>query len=322
MGEELFYLFGPDNPDVILLRWLRARKWQISSAVQLMMNTLQWRSEWGVRKLLEKGESDLIVEECSSGKTYHMGKDKFGRPVTYVHANEHIKGQFPFESTEKFIVLNMELGRYLVESHIEEGTVVLDMGNVTLKNLDYQHIKFMINTMQNYYPECLGLALVVNAPWTFNTIWNVIRPWLDPIVESKIRFIKNSKDLIEYIDSSNIPQRLEGNQNDFKFIPLNKQDQDRLNIFRQDKEGFKKAELEHREAAQQYLNITLKWANNEEIINSDRINAMKYLSDSFKQLIPYISTETHYHRVGIIQQPIFNITYNRLVTEDDQTTRL
>jgi len=180
--------------------------------------------------LLEKGESDLIVEECSSSKTYHMGKDKFRRPVTYVHANEHIKGQFSFESTEKFIVLNMELGRYLVESHIEEGTVVLDMGNVTLKNLDYQHIKFMINTMQNYYPECLGLALVVNAPWTFNTIWNVIRPWLDPIVESKIHFIKNSKDLIQYIDSSNIPQRLEGNQNDFEFVPLNKQDQDQIEL--------------------------------------------------------------------------------------------
>jgi hypothetical protein len=45
MGEELFYLFGPDNPDVIFLRWLRARKWQISSAVQLMMDTLKRRSE-------------------------------------------------------------------------------------------------------------------------------------------------------------------------------------------------------------------------------------------------------------------------------------
>jgi hypothetical protein len=67
-----------------------------------------------------------------------------------------------------------------------------------------------------------------------------------------------------------------------------------LNIFRQDKEGFKKAQLEHRQSAEQYLNITLKWANtNEEIINSDRINAIKYLSDSFKQLIPYIFPQKH-----------------------------
>jgi hypothetical protein len=319
MGDELFYLFGQDNPDVILLRWLRARKWQISSAVQLMMDTLKWRHEWGVRKLMEKGESDLIVEECSSSKIYHMGKDKFDRPVTYVHASEHIKGQFPLESTEKLIVLTMELGRYLAESHIEQGTVVLDMGNVTLKNLDYQHIKFMINTMQNYYPECLGLALVVNAPWTFNIVWNVIRPWLDPVVESKIHFIKTSKDLIEFIDPSNIPQRLEGNQLNFKFLPLTQQDQDRLKIFRQDKQAFEKAQSEHQQAAQQYLYLTLQWANTKTQINSDRINAMKSLSESFNRLIPYIYTETHYHRVGIIQQQIFN----RISTnEADQSTRL
>jgi hypothetical protein len=58
----------------------------------------------------------------------NIGKDKFGRSVTYVHANEHIKGQFPFESTEKFIVLTMELGRYLVESH--QTTTIKNRKNV------------------------------------------------------------------------------------------------------------------------------------------------------------------------------------------------
>ncbi len=323
-GDELFYLFGKDNPDMILLRWLRARKWNVSSAVQLMMDTLKWRHEWGVRKLIEKGESDLIVEECASSKTYHMGKDKTGRPITYVHANEHIRGQYPIESTEKFVILTNETGRYLVEPPIEQSTLVLDMGNVTLKNLDYQHIKFMINTMQNYYPECLGLALVVNAPWGFNTVWNVIRPWLDPVVESKIHFIKNPKELTEYIDPAVIPQRLEGNQMDFVFIPATKKDEAQLSVFRQDKEGLKKAQIKHREAAQNYLDITLKWATtqtqNEKEITLDRINATKCLNDAYKQFLPYISTQTHYHRNGIIQEPIFDITYNRICSEDSETS--
>lgn len=322
MGNELFYLFGKDNPDMILLRWLRARKWQISSAVELMMDTLKWRDQWGVQKLMENGENDLIIEECSTSKTYHMGKDRSNRPITYVHANEHIKGQFPFDSTEKFVVLNMELGRDLIDSPIEEGTVVLDMANVTFKNLDYQHIKFMINAMQNYYPECLGLALVVNAPWGFNTIWNIIRPWLDPIVESKIHFVKTSKDLIEYIDPIYIPKRLNGNHSDFKFIPLNKQDQHRLNSFRQDREGMKKAQFHHREAAQHYLDITLKWAStlNQENDNHQRTEATKQLNDAYRQLIPYLSTETHYHRTEVIQEPIFNIIYNRISNGDDKTS--
>jgi hypothetical protein len=321
MGDELFDVFGANNPDVILLRWLRARKWQVSSAVEFIMDTLRWRHEWGVRKLMEKGESELIVEECASGKTYHMGMDRSGRPVTYVHANEHIKGQFPLEATEKFIILNMELGRYLAEHHIEQGTVVLDMTNVTLKNLDYQYVKFTINIMQNNYPECLGIALVVNAPRGFDAVWRFIRRWIDPVVESKVHFIKNLKELTEYIDPAFIPRRLEGAHIDFQFIPPTKEDEARLTIFRKDKDGMEKAKLEHREAAQHYLNVTLKWANthNEKNNNLERINATKQLSDAYKQLLPYISTQTHYHRTGAIQQPIFDITYHRICDGDSET---
>ncbi|CAF3770789.1 unnamed protein product [Rotaria sp. Silwood1] len=66
MGAELFYLFGRENPDVIVLRWLRARKWHVPHAVQFMMDTLKWRHEWGLQRLMGKGESDLIKEECAS----------------------------------------------------------------------------------------------------------------------------------------------------------------------------------------------------------------------------------------------------------------
>jgi hypothetical protein len=65
MGDELFHLFSETNPDSVLLRWLRARKWEVSPAVQFMMDTLRWRHEWGVRKLMTKGESELILDECA-----------------------------------------------------------------------------------------------------------------------------------------------------------------------------------------------------------------------------------------------------------------
>lgn len=321
MGDELFHLFGHINPDSVLLRWLRARKWEVLPAVEFMMNTLTWRHEWGVQRLMAKGENDLILDECASSKIYYMGKDRTGRPITYVHAKEHVKGQFPLEATGKLIVLLMELGIYLVESPVEEGTVVLDMSNVAYKNLDYSYIKFMINTMQNYYPECLGLALVVNAPWQFNTVWNMIRPWLDPVVQSKIYFVKTSKDLAEYIDPDVLPQRLEGSQIDFKFIPATKEDETRLTIIRNDKEGMKKAQMEHREAAEHYLDITLKWASTQTRNEDDEIlrtKATKRLSDTYKQLTPYISTRTYYHRIGVIQDPIFDVVYDRICSKSSK----
>lgn len=326
LGEELFHLIGIENPDSIVLRWLRARKWNIVSATQMLIETLEWRHRWGVRQLLMNGEKDLNEKECLSCKTYHLGKDKQGRPVTYVHASEHIRGLFPLQDTEKYIVLIMETGRYLPATGIEEGTVVLDMGNVTLKNLDYQHIKFMINTMQNSYPECLGNALIVNAPWTFNTVWSVIKPWLDPVVEAKIKFIKSSKDLTEFIDEDFLPLRLNGKHEDFQFIPLTKQDEERLNVFRRDEDGFRRVRFEHEEASIEYLSLTIEWAkskekNNLKLIN-DRRNAMKSLSKSFEHLLPYVTTETFYHRNGFINQQIFNQTFEQISNGNEQTTRL
>ncbi|CAF1119511.1 unnamed protein product [Adineta steineri] len=324
-GEELFYLFAQFNPDVTLLRWLRACKWQVTPAVQFMKDTLKWRHEWGLRTLSAKGESNVMLEECTSGKAYYMGKDKANRPVSYVHASEHIRGQFPIEATEKFLILFMETGRDLAESHIEEGTVVLDMGNVSLKNLDYQYIKFMIDAMQNYYPECLGVALIVNAPWSFSTVWKIIRRWLDPVVESKIHFLNDSSELVKYIDPAVIPQRLQGNHVDFKFVPSTKEDEARLTAIRKDEEGMQKAQMEHRKAAQDYLNVTLKWANtsaqNEKDYETDRTQAAKLLSDIYRQLLPYISTQTYYHRIGMIQEPMFDITYNRICNDDTELTR-
>lgn len=319
IGDELLYLFGRENPDVVLLRWLRARKWHVPTAVQLMMDTLKWRCEWGLQTLIEKGENDLIKEECASGKIYTMGKDKMGRPITYIHAKQHIKGQYPLEATEKLVIFSIETARLLNEPPIEEGTVVIDMFDVGLQNLDYQHIKFMINVMQNYYPESLGLCLVVNAPWAFNTVWSVIKSWLDPVVASKIHFIKNSIELTEYIDPISLPKRLGGNHTDFEFIPPTMDDEVLIKRLRQDKQNFEKALIEHREAAKYYINKTLEWAiaekqSEQEILN--RISATERLNVAFKQLVPYISTRTYLHRIGDIQEPMFSIMYDHVSIEN------
>ncbi|CAF4065117.1 unnamed protein product, partial [Adineta steineri] len=44
-GDVLFRSVGYDNPDVLILRWLRARKWDVNAAVQQLIDTLNWRYE-------------------------------------------------------------------------------------------------------------------------------------------------------------------------------------------------------------------------------------------------------------------------------------
>lgn len=288
-----------------------------------MVDTLKWRHEWGVRKLMNRGEDALNPDECASGKFYYMGKDKAGRPVSYVHADEHVRGQYPMEDTERCLILFMEIGREFAEYPAEEGTVVLDMGNVGMKNLDYQYIKFMIGAMQSYYPECLGQALIVNAPWTFNTVWSVVRRWLDPVVESKIRFVKDGNELAEYIDPIHIPRRLLGNHIDFKFFRATNNDDARRKTILSDDDGLRRAQAEHREAARDYLTSTLRWARarDDKAEERTRAQAAERMSHAYKQLVPYIFTETHYHRSGAISKAEFDRAHERICNEDKQVVQ-
>ncbi|CAF2484784.1 unnamed protein product [Rotaria sp. Silwood2] len=312
--EELFLAIAYDNPDAVLLRWLRARKWDIKAALQQLMDTIKWRHEWGVKELLTKGETDLCYDEIITGKTYFMGHDRDGRPINYVSAKEHIKDQFPSEATEKLTVFSMETGRKLLQPPNESVTVIFDLHGFGLKNMDYQHLKFLTHLLQNHYPESFALGLVVNAPWIFNGCWYVIKRWLDPVVESKIHFISHISDLTRYIDPSCLPKRLNGTQQDFNYIPPTEQDLDMISTFRNDKQGKIKAEETHREAVHNYLNITYQWAYGDETNNTleKRKIAENRLRDAFEQLVPYIHTRTHYHRTGAINEPIFDIAYRTI----------
>ena len=318
-GDELFRSIGYDNPDVLVLRWLRARKWDVDAAVQQLADTLKWRREWGVDALLEKGENELLLKEMTTGKTYFMGYDRAGRPINYIHVQDHLKDQFPTEATEKLGVLSVETGRKLLGDSIETGTVILDMAGFSMHNMDYQLVKFFIHLMENYYPESLGVALIVHASLLFHSCWTAIRHWLDPVVESKIHFIKHDSDLAKYIDLSMLPKRLNGPQPDFKYTPPSAEDQAMLAAFRADKQGRKAARGAHRKAARHYLDVTLRWAHGDEsdTVLLERNEARKQLRDAFEQFVPYINTRTHYHRLGLIHEPIFDIAYKRLLHRNE-----
>jgi hypothetical protein len=45
---------------------------------------------------------------------------------------------------------------------------------------------------------------VVNAPWIFNACWAIIRVWLDPVTQEKVKFVYDSE-IRELIDKNNIP---------------------------------------------------------------------------------------------------------------------
>ncbi|KAJ1511377.1 hypothetical protein HMI54_006665 [Coelomomyces lativittatus] len=177
------------SPDAFLLRFLRARKFEVYDAFYMLFSSLHWRITYGVQSVIEKGESQLEHTQFE-GKTFLYRYDQHQRPVMYINVKHHIRGSHSQDQLELFTVYMIETARLFLSNPQGKVTIVFNMEGFSMQNMDYPVVKFLISTLQSYYPESLGLCLIVNAPWLFQGVWKVIKGYLDPVVQSKIVFVK------------------------------------------------------------------------------------------------------------------------------------
>ena len=69
--------------DAMLLRYLRARNFDVAQAVDMLNDTLKWRVEFGLQDILS-GWMSTIRKENETGKLYVRGFDKDGSCLLYM----------------------------------------------------------------------------------------------------------------------------------------------------------------------------------------------------------------------------------------------
>lgn len=223
-------LFHPDHvmEDKHLLRFLRARQFDVEKAFKMLSNDLDWRKEFEGR-LIMGDEAPSIVEFCRNGFLYRAGRDKDGRPVSFItYKKNKIFVQLTMDVTQvlvlkfslafprqikdtKEIVLFWVAYVHLLTTECEkfgvtDYTVIADLeGFSPSKNFSLAIVKLLIGILQNNYPERLAYALVLNLPAAFRMGWNMILPFLDERTKAKIHILgPNLKLLQEYIPVSDL----------------------------------------------------------------------------------------------------------------------
>ena len=133
-----------DHPDALLLRFLRARKWDVEKALVMMISTMHWRLEdmHVDDQIVKNGELGALIEASSTrdakakkndedflvqlrmGKSYLHGLDKEGRPMCIVRARLHKAGEQTEESLERFTVYTIETARLLLRPPIDTAVSI------------------------------------------------------------------------------------------------------------------------------------------------------------------------------------------------------
>ncbi|GET01526.1 CRAL/TRIO domain-containing protein [Rhizophagus clarus] len=310
LRKAFWILTGADDPDVLLLRFLRARKWDVEKAIIMLISTVKWRLQFDVNEIIRSGELGMekhfaeknikgLRIQFTSGKSFVRGTDNEGRPITYVNVKAHKKDEQTLEVLQMFTIYVMETVRLMIQPPIETGCLIFNMEGFSLANMDLQYVKFMIQCFEAYYPESLGILLIHKAPWVFSQVWKIITPLLDPVVASKIHFTKTEQDLKKFIPQEHLIEELGGKDKwNYKYIPPTEEENYRM------KDETKKKELMEIKTKLEYdfENIIKKWIedpDNEQII--DEKNQLKVkLKRAQLELDPYIRSKTYYHRAGIL----------------------
>ena len=97
---------------------------------------------------------------------------------------------------------------------VETSCTILDLAGVSLSNFyrvkDY--VMSASSISQDRYPETMGKFFIINAPWAFTAVWQVIKPWLDEVTVGKIDIIGSPyKDkLLLQIPADSLPKEFGG----------------------------------------------------------------------------------------------------------------
>lgn len=127
-----------DHPDALLLRFLRARKWDVQRALVMLVSTMRWRSkeihvdddimQFGEGGALAdskggdsfaKKEGEDFLAQVRKGKSFLHGADKEGRPLCLVRARLHRQGEHSERAMERYTVLLFETARLVLRPPVE-----------------------------------------------------------------------------------------------------------------------------------------------------------------------------------------------------------
>ncbi|GLI75049.1 hypothetical protein PoHVEF18_003300 [Penicillium ochrochloron] len=233
------------HDDATMLRFLRARKFDVEGAWGQFRDTEDWRKENAIEALYANIGVDSYEAARRMYPQWTGRRDRRGIPV-YVFEIRHLNSKemaaynntmntgtpethksstVParllnlfalYENLLNFVMpLCSALARPNPETPIVTSTNIVDVSGVGLKqfwNLK-GHMQDASVLATAHYPETLDRIFIIGAPGFFPTVWGWIKRWFDPVTTSKI-FILSAAEvqptLTSFMDPTSIPKQYGG----------------------------------------------------------------------------------------------------------------
>ena len=186
-----------------ILRYCRARKFDIPNIKIMIQGMAEWRAENNIDTILDWWE---FPELKALSRALPLGvhkNDKLGRPIFIRRVGMADLDAFFASAPQERMVLHIawqnEEFKYRVypalarihNRHVESNCQIFDLIEGNIRKLMSRQclalLKIGSKLAQDYYPESMGAAYIVNAPMLFSMLWAIVKGFLDERTRAKVR---------------------------------------------------------------------------------------------------------------------------------------
>ncbi|XP_053381314.1 SEC14-like protein 1 [Mercenaria mercenaria] len=204
---------GKIPKDAHILRFLRARDFNVEKAREMLAHSLAWRKLHNIDHLLHTYKPPDVLEKYYTGGWHYCDKDD--RPLYVLRLGlMDVKGLMKSVGEENLLKHVL----WVNEEGLDACTCIVDLEGLSMRHLWRPGIRALlriIETVEANYPETMGRLLIVRAPRVFPVLWTLISPFIDENTSKKF-MIYGGNDyqgpggLVDFIDKKYIPDFLGG----------------------------------------------------------------------------------------------------------------
>ncbi|XP_063682902.1 SEC14-like protein 1 isoform X3 [Bolinopsis microptera] len=225
LAKRMKQTFDKIPDERVLLRFLRARNFDIEKTREMLIKSMAWRKQYNIDAHLDIWTPPPIIEKYLPGAWHRSDKD--GRPV-YILRLGHLDIKGMLRAVGEDALLRYAL--YICEQGIQKTnataqirylsswTLLIDLEGLNLRHLWAPAriaMRRFTEVMEQNYPETLGVVLIVQAPRLFPLAWTLVKSFINENTRRKC-LVYGGNDYLEddgihsYIHREDIPDFLGG----------------------------------------------------------------------------------------------------------------